>query len=379
MTPVAAYRAAVAAGRAAPDPAQARAVAALEALHGALANAATPARRDARTTPKGALRRWGGGLLGRLMSRGDETTAVPGIYLWGDVGRGKTWLMDLFHDTLPRTAARRVHFHRFMQDLHGELRRMAGQSDPLEHIGADLAAQARVLCLDEMQVNDIADAMLMAGLLDTLFRHGVTLVTTSNVPPDGLYRGGLQRQRFLPAIALLERHCQVLELDGPVDYRLRQLAQASVYLMPTGATADSALGGHFAALTAGAEPRGEPVVVNDRPIPTVARHAGVVWLDFDVICNIPRSKNDYVELARCFHTVLLSNLHRLDDEQSDRVHRLVTLIDALYDRCCKLICTADAPPAALYRGRDMAFAFQRTESRLVEMQTQSYLARPHLG
>jgi cell division protein ZapE len=370
MTPGAGYRAAVDAGRMDPDPAQRHAVAVLDELHAALGAA------DAnRAADGGAMRRWGRRLLGRA----DAATPVRGLYLWGGVGRGKTWLMDLFFAALPVKAKRRVHFHRFMQELHAELRRVAGQRNPLTPIGAKLAAEARVLCLDEMQVNDIADAMLMAGLLETLFRHGVTLVTTSNVPPDGLYRAGLQRQRFLPAIALLERHCRVLELDSPTDYRLRQLAQASVYRMPAGAAADADLARAFAALTTGSAGSRAPIVVNDRPIPVVARDAGVVWLDFDVLCNIPRSKNDYVELARCFHTVLLANLRPLDDEQSDRVHRLVTLIDALYDRSCKLICSADAAPDALYRGRDMAFTFERTKSRLVEMQTEQYLARPHLG
>jgi cell division protein ZapE len=374
MTPAAAYQAAVDAGQAEWDPAQADAVAALDALHAALP--ATPAEAGHRAQPAaGGL----GGWAQRLLGRREETPAVPGLYLWGGVGRGKTWLMDLFHDALPLAAKRRVHFHRFMQDLHGELRAMSGRRDPLEHIGAALAAECRVLCLDEMQVNDITDAMLMAGLLDTLFRHGITLVTTANVPPEGLYRAGLQRQRFLPAIDLLRRHCRVLELDGPVDYRLRQLARAPVYLMPTGAAQDTALGRHFAALTTGAAVGAEPILVNDRQIPTVAHHPGVVWLDFDVICSIPRSKNDYVELARSFHTVLLANLRVLDDEQSDRVQRLVTLIDALYDRGCKLVCSADAPPQELYRGRDMAFVFERTASRLMEMQTKDYLSRPHLG
>jgi cell division protein ZapE len=204
-------------------------------------------------------------------------------------------------------------------------------------------------------------------------------VTTANVPPEQLYRGGLQRQRFLPAIELLQRHCRVLELDGGMDYRLRALNRATVYLEPTGVAADAALRRHFAALTADAAPSTDPVVVNNRPIPCIARDDGVVWLDFDVVCNIPRSKNDYLELARAFHTVLLANLRVLDDEQSDRVHRLVTLIDALYDRCCKLICSADTAPAGLYTGRDMAFDFRRTASRLIEMQTRRYLARPHLG
>jgi len=370
MTPSAAYRAAINADRIQIDPAQQRAVAALDALHGELSAAAgdvTPA-----STP---LARWGRRLLGRPAAQ----AAATGLYLWGGVGRGKTLLMDLFHDSLPVSAKRRVHFHAFMQDLHERLQRMAGRRDPLAHIGAQLAAEFRVLCLDEMQVEDITDAMLMAGLLDTLFQHGVTLVTTSNVPPKGLYRAGLQRQRFLPAIDLLQRHCRILELDGATDYRLRQLEQASVYVMPAGPAADGALSRHFTALTAGAQARTDPVIVNARPIPAVAWTRGVVWLDFDVLCNIPRSKNDYVELARGFHTVLLANLRPLDDEQSDRAHRLVSLVDALYDRGCKLVCSADTPPAELYRGRDLAFAFERTLSRLTEMQTDAYIGRPHLG
>ena len=371
MTPATAYRDAIAAGRLEPDPAQGPAVAALDKLHRALT------RRES-----GATSGTAGGRVGRWyrqLLRAGTAEALPGLYLWGGVGRGKTRLMDLFHDALPLSAKRRVHFHRFMQEVHGALRQLAGRRDPLTQVGADLAAQVSVLCLDEMQVNDIADAMLMAGLLETLFRHGVTLVTTSNVPPDGLYRGGLQRQRFLPAIALLQNHCQVLELAGEVDYRLRELAQASVYQTPSGPAADAALRQRFAALTGGTGLRNEPVLINDRPIPCVARDDGVVWLDFHVICNIPRSKNDYQELARAFHTVLLANLHLLDDAHSDRVHRLVTLIDALYDRCCKLVCSADAAPAELYRGRDMAFDFRRTVSRMVEMQTEQYLARAHLG
>ncbi|WP_295884249.1 cell division protein ZapE [uncultured Thiohalocapsa sp.] len=370
MTPSAAYRAAVDAGRLDADPAQQQAIGALDALHAAL-GASIP---NAAARP-GRLRGW----TRRLLGGSTQAAPVPGLYIWGGVGRGKTLLMDLFHDALPIARKRRVHFHRFMQELHTALRGMTGRRDPLAHIGAALAAEAQVLCLDEMQVEDITDAMLMAGLLHTLFQHGVTLVTTSNMPPEALYRAGLQRERFLPAIDLLHRHCRVLALDGPTDYRRRQLEQAGVYVTPTGPAADSALGRHFRGLTAGAEARTDPILINDRPIPTVAWHGGVVWLDFDVICNIPRSKNDYVELARSCHTVLLANLRPLDDEQSDRAHRLVTLVDALYDRCCKLVCSADAAPPGLYRGRDMAFAFERTLSRLLEMQTDAYLARPHLG
>lgn len=368
MTPAAAYRAAVDAGRIDPDPAQQPAVDALNALHHALTRGVT-----SESASVGNI----GRLLGKLRRR--PAAPVPGLYLWGGVGRGKTLLMDIFHGCLPGSGKRRVHFHRFMQELHTALREMSGRRDPLAHIGATLAADSPVLCLDEMQVEDITDAMLMAGLLDALFRHGITLVTTSNVPPEDLYRGGLQRQRFLPAIGLLQQHCRVLKLAGDTDHRLRRLDQNAVYLTPTGPAADKALEHRFVTLTAGAVALREPVVVNNRPIPTVAWHPGVVWLDFLELCSIPRSKNDYLELARTFHTVILANIRPLDDEQSDRVHRLVTLVDALYDRGCKLICSADASPDALYQGRDLAFAFARTRSRLIEMQTRAYLARTHLG
>jgi cell division protein ZapE len=373
MSLTAAYHAAAADGRIQEDAAQLDALRALEALRLEL--------RDDRSGPGDMI-----GALGRaarrILRRGGTTGPPTGIYLWGDVGRGKTWLMDLFFEELPERGKRRVHFHRFMQGLHRDLRQLGRVKDPLEQIGRDVADGTRVLCLDEMQVNDITDAMLMAGLLQALFNNHVTLVTTSNLPPKDLYRGGIQRQRFLPAIDLLERHCRVMRLDGPVDYRLRQLTAAPVYLIPSGPEADAALARHFARLVGdgpGSRTAQESVFINDRPIKAVAAAHGVLWVDFEVLCNIPRSKNDYVELARGYHTVLLSNLRRLDDEQADRVHRLITLVDALYDRRCNLVCSADAAPAALYRGDDLAFSFERTISRLSEMQTDAYMARAHLG
>ncbi len=375
MTPIDAYRAAIDAGRIEEDPAQLDALNALDALSTALHEA--PPRRDRGTGASGRLGQFADRLTARLRGR-TAPMAPRGIYLWGGVGRGKTFLMDLFHDALPIGAAQRAHFHEFMQALHRELRQLGARTNPLEQLGAELAARAPVLCLDEMQVEDITDAMLMARLLESLFNNGVTLVVTSNSPPHELYRAGLQRDRFLPAIGLLERHCDVIELQGPVDYRLRELARAPVYLIPTGADADAAMVEHFRRLS-GSDVAPETVAINDRRIPAQAAAGGTVWLDFDVLCNIPRSKNDYVELARCFHTVLLSNLRRLDDEEADRVHRLITLVDALYDRRSKLVCSADAEPTELYRGRDMAFPFKRTASRLIEMRTREYLARAHLG
>ncbi|KAA6184172.1 AFG1 family ATPase [Thiohalocapsa marina] len=368
IDPASAYQAAIADGAFQPDPAQAAAAQRLSRLYDALLKQPSASR----ATP---------GRLARLLRRrqADEPSGVRGLYLWGGVGRGKTWLMDLFVAALPSADRRRVHFHRFMQGVHADLNRLKGQPDPLRIIGAETASRCRVLCLDEMQVNDITDAMIMAGLLKALFDHGVTLVTTSNIPPDGLYRAGLQRDRFLPAIDLMQRHCEVLELASPTDYRLRQLEQASTYLSPLNDAAEQALARQFDALSTPRRRRGEPVTINDRAIPAVAWDDGVVWFDFDVICHIPRSKLDYVEVARCFHTLLLSHVRRLGDEHTNIAHRLISLIDAVYDCNVKLILSAEAPPETLYQGRDLAFEFQRTRSRLIEMQSRQYLARPHLA
>jgi len=364
LTPEDAYRTALRDGNFEPDPAQAAAVAELTRLHRELLAWRPP-------TPS---------LANRLLRRGATIVEpVRGLYLWGDVGRGKTWLMDLFFDALPFTQKHRVHFHRFMQGVHADLARLKGRPNPLRVVAAETAARCRVLCLDEMQVNDIADAMIMGGLLEALFERGVTLITTSNIAPDLLYRSGIQRDRFTPAIALMQRHCAVLELSSPNDYRLRRLEQASVYLTPLDNRSDKALASYFMDITAPEHRRWDAIVVNDRDIPTVGWGDGVVWLDFDVICQIPRSKLDYVELARLFHTLLLSNLRCVNDEQSNIAHRLITLIDAVYDCNVKLMASAEGPPPHLYSGRDLAFEFQRTVSRLTEMQSHDYLARPHLA
>lgn len=371
MTPAAAYHAALTSGQFGPDASQAAAAVALDRLH-----------RDLTATPPSPAPGIGARLLGLAARAGlgpskPAREPVRGLYLWGGVGRGKTWLMDLFFDGLPFAAKRREHFHRFMQSVHAGLGRQRGRPDPLREVAAELAADARVLCLDEMQVNDITDAMLMAGLLDALFARGVTLVTTANVPPAGLYRAGLQRDRFLPAIALMERHCAVLELAGDTDYRLRRLTQAPVYLTPLGPEAEADLARLFADLTSDGHRQTDPVRIHNREVPVIARGEGIVWFDFDVICHIPRSKLDYVELARGFHGVLLSNVRRLGDEQANIAARLITLVDALYDQNCKLMLSAEGPPTALYRGRDLAFEFARTASRLIEMQSHAYLAREH--
>lgn len=345
-----------------PDPAQEEAITRLEALYQTLAAWQAPVSS----------------LLDRLRGRQTAIEPVRGLYLWGGVGRGKTFLMDLFYDALPGQNKLRLHFHRFMQLVHEELTLLKNQPNPLIEVGRRFAERARVLCLDEMQVNDITDAMILAGLFGNLFNRGVTLVTTSNIEPDQLYRNGLQRDRFLPAIDLIRRYTEVVELDSPTDYRLRRLERAEVYHCPLDAEAHACLERGYKAAVGVAHPKPNFILINHREIPVVRWTDGVAWFDFDVICNIPRSQLDHVELSRFFHTILLENVCAMDDEQADKAQRLITLVDAFYDRNVKLLISAEVPPDALYEGRDLAFQFQRTLSRLHEMQSHEYLARPHL-
>jgi len=303
--------------------------------------------------------------------------AVRGLYLWGAVGRGKTWLMDLFCASLPPGMARRRHFHRFMYDVHERLQLLPQRRAPLEEVARALAREARVLCLDELQVSDIADAMILGTLLAALIRHGVTLVTTSNVPPAGLYPGGLQRQRFLPAIALLEHQLAVVQLDGVTDYRLRELTQAGVYL-PSGAPDTPArLAALFARLADQEAAAGGSIEIEGRAIAVVRVSAAVAWFEFAALCAGPRSQNDYIEIAREFQSLIVANVPLLGPQQDDEARRFIALIDELYDRCVNLVISAAAPAAALYRGERLRAAFERTVSRLTEMQSAAYLAREH--
>ncbi|TAK55420.1 MAG: cell division protein ZapE [Gammaproteobacteria bacterium] len=303
---------------------------------------------------------------------------LRGLYLWGAVGRGKTFLMDQFCAELPLPDKQREHFHRFMQEVHGGLRRHQDTPSPLERVAADLAAGTRLLCFDEFVVNDIADAMILGGLLEALFARGVTLVATSNVAPADLYRDGLQRARFLPAIALLERHCQVLELDGPDDYRLRQLERLPTFLGAGVADREQRLAAEFAALAADGAAANPNMVIVGRPLPARAATADIAWFDFDELCERPRAAADYIELARCYHTVLISAVPVLDALADDAARRFITLVDEFYDRGVKLLLSsAAATPDDLYRGQRLAFEFRRTTSRLHEMQGREYLARAH--
>ncbi|MFO0336573.1 MAG: cell division protein ZapE [Pseudomonadota bacterium] len=342
--------------------------------------AAIAARDDLRLRVRRAARRESTWLARAKASlgAGAPPERIHGVYLWGGVGRGKTFVMDLFHAALD-VPARRSHFHRFMQDVHARLRdlRELELEDPLARVSADLAQDARVLCLDELHVSDIADAMLLAGLFEGLVSRGVALVFTSNVPPSGLYRDGLQRARFLPAIALLETHTDVLELDAGTDYRLRQLERAPLYVDSTSADADAALEQRLYAIAGEAGTPGGDVEIEHRRIPVRRRATGAVWFDFAALCEGPRSAADYIEVARTFHTVVISGVPVFGPGRDDPARRFIALVDEFYDRGVKLVLSAAAEPEALYRGERLAFEFRRTASRLTEMQSHEYLARPH--
>jgi len=380
-TPGQLYARGVAQGRWEDDAAQRAALVELDRVHADL----IAAQRDASAAPWWRMRR-------------PRPAGVRGLYLWGDVGRGKTFLVDLLYQSLPLTSrsanpslndpsARdgeprrpgklRLHFHRFMGRVHAELRKLEGRDDPLREVAAHFARQARVLCLDEFFVTDIGDAMILGGLLQHLFARGTTLVTTSNIEPEQLYRDGLQRARFLPAIALLERHCAIVQLLAAQDYRLRELSRAGVYFAPLGDAAEQALDACFEHVAPGARRPETQIVVNGRGIPVKRRAEGVIWFDFAALCEGPRSVADYIELAQSFNTVLISGVPTLSPQMEDAARRFVNLIDEFYDHGVNLVLSAAAPPAGLYRGERLRAEFARTQSRLIEMQSTDYLARAH--
>jgi cell division protein ZapE len=361
-----AYAAKLAAGELKPDPAQRVVAERLERLERDLALLPVAARRE-------------GGLLARLARKRRAPPPTPrGLYIWGGVGRGKSMLMDLFFAGVPEPSKRRTHFHEFMlevqQRLHA-LRQDGGRQDPLKLLAADIAGESRLLCFDEFHVVDIADAMILGRLFTGLFEQGVVVVATSNWPPDRLYEGGLQRQLFLPFIELLRETLDVLPLDGAIDYRLVRLHDIPVYIHPLGPAADERAEAIWEALTDNAPGDPDQIAVGTRHLPVQRAARGVAAFSFGELCARALGAADYLALSEHYHTIILSGVPLLTPDRRNEARRFMTLVDALYERRMVLVVTAEAAPDRLYPTGDGAFEFQRTVSRLMEMQSRDYLER----
>ncbi|QPL48144.1 AFG1 family ATPase [Halomonas sp. A40-4] len=358
------------------DPAQEAAVAHLQRLYDALLSTPT-------TVPKTVLANKGlkakvAGLIGKKTSAQEPVTpSVQGLYFWGGVGRGKTYLVDTFYESLPFADKMRTHFHRFMQRVHNELTHYKGEKNPLTLVASKFASEARVICFDEFFVKDITDAMILANLLEALFERGVVLVATSNIVPDDLYKDGLQRARFLPAIDLLNRHCQVVNVDSGVDYRLRALERAEIFHSPLDDAAEKELARSFREIAGHAGEEDAPLEINQRVLTTRRLHDDIAWFEFAALCDGPRSQNDYIELAREFHTIIVSNVPAMRGADDDLARRFINMVDEFYDRGVKVLMSAEVPVESLYQGGKLTFEYQRTLSRLQEMQSHEYLALPH--
>ncbi|MCG7598978.1 AFG1 family ATPase [Halomonas sp. McH1-25] len=360
------------------DEAQERAVKHLQRLYDDLVS--TPRRELAPSSAERGLKSKMAGLFGKRSTSDEQepvTPEVTGLYFWGGVGRGKTYLVDTFYESLPFPDKMRTHFHRFMQRVHTELEHYKGEKNPLTLIAGKFASEARVICFDEFFVKDITDAMILANLLEALFSKGVVLVATSNIVPDDLYKDGLQRARFLPAIDLVKRHCEVVNVDSGIDYRLRALERAEIFHYPLDEDAAVQLERSFREI-AGVEGESDAQIEINRRILTSRRvHEDVVWFDFDMLCDGPRSQNDYIELAREFHTVLVSDVPQMGRGSDDQARRFINMVDEFYDRAVKLLMSAETAAEQLYTEGNLSFEFERTVSRLQEMQSREYLALPH--
>ncbi len=302
---------------------------------------------------------------------------IQGLYIWGGVGRGKTMLMDIFYDTLPRSDKLRMHFHRFMAMVHDELRQLHSETDTLRKVASKLARQTRVLCLDEFHVNDIGDAMILGTLMQELFKRRVMVITTSNRPPDDLYKDGLQRARFIPAITALKAHCTTLELDNHTDYRLTTLQREHTWHRPLGAAIRADMLHAFRALSSNEPSQPGHIRINGRMIPHQGEAEGVIWFEFKDLCESARSQDDYLEIASEHHSVLLANVPALGNDHNDAARRLLNLLDVFYDHKVKLVISAETSITELYSGQRLAFEFERATSRLLEMQSEEYLQTPH--
>ena len=303
--------------------------------------------------------------------------APNGVYMWGGVGRGKTWLMDQFFEAIPFRRKMRMHFHHFMQRVHKELNSLTGQRDPLDTVADRIYADAVVICFDEFFVSNVTDVMILSDLFQKLFDRGITLIATSNIAPDGLYKNGIHRDRFLPTIAMLKKKCTVLNVDAGIDYRLRVLKQAHLYLSPLTHDSEIWLAKRFVALTQHETYSEEPILVNDRLIETRGHTEDTLWCDFSELCMKPRSPADYIELANTYNTILIGKVSVLNDNIADATRRFIYLVDEFYDRRVKLIITAQQSILDLYQGERLVFEIERTRSRLLEMQSDEYLQDEH--
>lgn len=312
-----------------------------------------------------------------FFARFRKTVPPKGVYMWGGVGRGKTWLMDQFFESLTIERKMRMHFHHFMQYVHRELNQLSGQRNPLDTVADQIAKQAQVICFDEFFVSNVPDAMILGDLFQKLFQHGITLVATSNIAPDGLYKNGIHRNRFLPTIALVEQNCNILNVDSGVDYRLRVLKQSDLFKSPLNEAHDQWLEERFHSLILGQTVHHDSININNRSIATVAYTEDVLWCDFAELCLKPRSPADFIEIANTYGTVLVSRVPHLHDVLADATRRFIYLVDEFYDRRVKLILTSQDSIIDLYQGEKLAFEIERTRSRLLEMQSEDYLLAEH--
>ncbi|MDO5652008.1 MAG: cell division protein ZapE [Moraxella sp.] len=358
MSPYQRYEAALATGEFSKDDVQAQAMHYLDTLYHEIVNA----------------KEGGAGFFGLFKSK---PASPKGLYMWGGVGRGKTWMMDMFYDSLPIEQKMRQHFHHFMQRVQSELIKLQGQANPLQKVAEIIHAEARVICFDEFFVSNVSDAMILGDLFSMLFDKGVTLVATSNIAPDGLYKNGIHRDRFLPAIAQVQKHTTVMNIDAGIDYRLRLLKQAKLYSYPLAAETDNWLCERFDTLAGQQTIKTDAITVAGREVLVNKRTETILFAEFRALCMQPRSASDFIELANNYSTVLVDNVPFLSDTLMDPTRRFIYLVDEFYDRKVKLLIRAEQSIIELYQGEKLAFEIERTRSRLLEMQSEEYLEQPH--
>ena len=370
LSPTSRYQQALDEGTHQPDDVQREAVNRLNSIY---QNLTTEPTETAQTSGLKAA-------FGRLLGKKEPQTVPPvrGLYMWGGVGRGKTWLMDMFYQSLPGTRKQRLHFHRFMLRVHEELTALQGHSDPLEIVADRFKAETDVLCFDEFFVSDITDAMLLGGLMKALFARGITLVATSNIPPDDLYRNGLQRARFLPAIDAIKEHCDIMNVDAGVDYRLRTLTQAHLWLSPLNEETQGQMDKLWLALAGTKRDKSPELEINHRPLQTLGVENQTLAVSFATLCVDARSQHDYIALSRLFHTVMLLDVPVMTPLMESEARRFIALVDEFYERHVKLVVSAEVPLYEIYQGERLKFEFQRCLSRLQEMQSEEYLKRAHM-